>query len=113
MFVKLLTTILHYFRCHCQSDCSVDEENESDVTSQFAMEQQRKIITTPLNTSRANQPGRKYYEESIEVRAQRASLASKNQEDGMSYKQAWFKAFQTYPREYVDVPLSPSKDSST
>ena len=54
--------------------------------------------------------GSKFTKENASLRAKRATRASELQEQGQSYKQAWFNAFQDFPRKYVDVPSPVAED---
>ena len=46
--------------------------------------------------------GRSYETEDETYYQQRVDYAEKLKAEGLSHKQAWFKAFQAYPRVYVD-----------
>jgi hypothetical protein len=60
--------------------------------------------------------GRQYEQEDESYYQQRVNFAEGLKASGMSHNQAWFKAFQAYPRIYVDPPplaLDPSSSDPT
>jgi hypothetical protein len=76
-------------------------------------------MSTPIRTHRHDRStstnmsfaGRRYEEEDETYYQQRKNFADDLKTKGCSHNQAWFKAFQAYPRIYIDP--EPTLDSST
>jgi len=55
--------------------------------------------------------GRSYLEEDALYYAARVDRANEYKQKGLSHKHAWFKAFEEYPRVYVDSTQCASPSS--
>ena len=83
-------------------------EDDDPSTSQFAMSEP--FTLTHHSNTQFN--GRSFQVESQDVQLARTTLANKYREQGLTFKHAWYKAFQEHPRVYLDELAPPPAPSA-
>lgn len=99
-----MTRVLTWLRCKCT--CI-----DADTVEFDAMPDVVRIGDYKKPNANPNFNGA-YVRETSDVVLARNALASKYIEQGLTFKHAWYKAFQAHPRVYLDEADKPSPPST-
>lgn len=95
-----MTHVWAWLKCKCM--CIEADTIEFDTMGETAK---------AVRHSNPKYNNREYVLETSDVQQARNTLANKLIEQGLTYKHAWYQAFQAHPRVYVDETPSPPAPS--
>lgn len=110
-----LDHVLKWMQCRCQSDCSYNENLDVNVlegSRPSGRISHSSIMSTVTKSTDPRYAGRAYVDDP-EHYAARVAYAQTLMQEGQSHKQAWFHAFQKFPRMYLDASRASESDTES